>query len=205
MLAQTLSGASSTTGLERRQRSVSNLASIREMSRPVVSSDGGWPFQNSLLFARDWLSKRCFCLDTGAEICVLPATRTEKLFSSQGTKLTAAYGSHICTFGTCTISLQFSKRCFRWTFTIAAVSQPLQGADFIRAHSILVDVKCQYLIDPSNFTSITLHSITAAAPHLDSNSSVGDEFAKLLAEVPDVTTPSFANLTPKHGVSLHPH
>ena len=158
--------------------------------------------KNRLLFARDCLSKRRFLVDTGAEISVLPATRTEKFSSSQGTKLTAANGSHIRTFGKPTISLQFNKQRFRWTFTIAAVSQPLLGADFLRAHSILVDVKGQRLIDPSDFTSITLHSITAAAPHLDSIASAGDEFAKLLADVPDITTPSFANPTPKHGVSL---
>ena len=76
------------------------------------------------------------------------------------------------------------------------------GADFRRAHSIIVDVKSQCLIDPSGFTSIILHSITAATPHLDSIASAGDEFAKLLADVPDITTPSFANPTPKHGVSL---
>ena len=155
---------------------------------PTLQVSGKWAGQlsvamvaghskNCLLFARDCLSKRCFLVDTGEEISVLPATWTEKFSSSQGTKVIAVNGSHSRTFGKRTILLQFNKWRLRWTFTIAAVSQPLLGADFPRAHYILVDVKVQRLIDPSDFTSITLHSITAAAPHLDSVASAGDEFA----------------------------
>ena len=32
--------------------------------------------------------------------------------------------------------------------------------------------------------------------------SAGDEFAKLSSDIPDITTPSFTNLTLKHGVNL---
>ena len=120
----------------------------------------------------------------------------------QGTKLTAANGSNICTYRERTISLIISKWHFRWTFTIAQVSQLLLGADFLRAHSLLVDIKGQRLIDPFDFTSLTLCSITAVAPHLGSIASAGNEFAKLLAAFPDVTMPSFSNPSPKHGVEL---
>lgn len=157
---------------------------------------------NRLLYARDRVSRRHFLVDTGAEISVLPATRADKLSSSQGAWLTAANGSSIRTFGKRTVSLQFNKRRFQWTFTVAEVSQPLLGADFLRAHSLLVDVKGQRLIDSSDFTSIGVRSITTAVPHLDSIASAGDEFAKLLAEFPDITTPAFDNPTPKHGVNL---
>ena len=78
----------------------------------------------------------------------------------------------------------------------------LLEADFLRAHSILVDVKGQHLLHPSDFTSITLYWIVAPAPHLDPIASAVDEFAKLMADFPDITTPSFANPTPKHGMSL---
>ena len=91
---------------------------------------------NRLLYARDRVSRRHFLVDTGAEISVIPAIRADKLSINQGSKLTAANGSCICTFG-----LQFNKQHFQWTFTVAEVSQPLLGADFLRAHSILVDVK----------------------------------------------------------------
>ena len=82
------------------------------------------------------------------------------------------------------------------------ISPPSFGADFLRAHSILLDVKGLCLINQFNFTSIILHSIIAAAPHLDSIASTRDEFDKLLDDLPDITTPSFYNTTPKQGVSL---
>lgn len=169
--------------------------------RPSVATAAGQ--NNSLLYVRDRVSRRRFLVDTGAEISVLPATRSDKLSNSQGAKLTAANGSCIRTFGKRIISLHFNKCHFQWTFTVAEVSQPLLGADFLRAHSLLVDVKGQRLINPSDFTSINLHSITTAAPpHLDAIASADDEFAKLLAEFPEITTPAFDNPTPKHGVNL---
>ena len=122
-------------------------------------------------------------------MCFQPPGQT----SVSGNQLTATNGSHIHTFGTHTISLQFDKGHFQWTFLITGVSQPLLGPDFLMAQSILVDDKGQPLIDPSDFTSITLCSITAAAPYLDSIASAGNEFAKLLANFSDITTPSFAN------------
>ncbi len=167
---------------------------------PVAAAVGHNPTR--LLYARDRLSGRRFLVDTGAEVSVFPATRSDRHSQPQGTKLTAANGSSIHTYGKRAISLQFNDRHFKWTFTIAQVSQPLLGADFLRAHSLLVDIKGQRLIDPSDFTSIALNSVPATAPHLGSIASADDEFAKLLAEFPDVTSPSFSNSSPKHGVEL---
>ena len=153
-----------------------------------------------LLYAQDLKSGRRFLVDTGEEVSVFPATRMDRNSYFQGTKLTAANGSNICTYGERTISQIFSKRHFRRTFTIAQVSQPLLGADFLRAYSILVvDFKSQRLNDPLDFRSLTLHSITTVAPHLGSIASADDEFAKLLADFPDVTM-WLSNPSPKHGV-----
>ena len=120
----------------------------------------------------------------------------------QGTKLTAANVSNICTYGERTILLIFNKRHFRWTFIIAQVSQPFLGADFLWEHLLLVDIKGQRFIDPFDFTSLTLCSNTAVAPHLGSIASADDEFARLLAGYPDVTMRSFPNPSPKHEVEL---
>ena len=158
--------------------------------------------QTRLLYAWDRHSGRRFLVDTGAEVSVFPASNKDRHSQSLETKLTAANGSDISTYGKRTIPLHFNNRRFKWTFTIAHVSQPLLGADFLRAHSLLVDIKGQRLIDSSDYTSITLRSASAAALHLNSIASADDEFAKLLAEFPDVTQPSFSNPSPKHGVEL---
>ena len=65
-----------------------------------------------------------------------------------------------------------------------------------------MDVKGQRLIDSSDFTSISVHSIASTAFQWDSIASAEDQYAKLLAEFPDVTTPAFDNPTAKHGVNL---
>ena len=78
-----------------------------------------------LLYAQDLKSGRRFLVDTGTEVSVFPATRMDRNSHFQGSKLTAANVSNICTYGERTISLIFSKRHFMWTFTIAQVSQPL--------------------------------------------------------------------------------
>ena len=60
-------------------------------------------------------------------------------------------------------------------------------------------LKGQRLSDPFDFT---LPSTAAAVPHLASIASADDEFARLLADFLDVTTPSFSNPSPKYGVQL---
>ncbi len=157
---------------------------------------------NRLFYTRDRVSRRRFLVDTGAEVSVLPASRTDKAATRQGVKLTAANSSCMRTFGKRTISLHFDEWHFQWTFTVADVAQPLLGADFLRAHSLLVDIKGQRLIDSSDFTSISVHSIASTAFQWDSIASAEDQYAKLLAEFPDVTTPAFDNRTAKHGVNL---
>ena len=167
--------------------------------RPLVAMAVG---QNKtrLLYVWDRNSGRRFLVDTRAEVSVFPASMADRRSGRQGLQLTAANGSNICTYGKRTIPLRFNKHCFQWTFTIAQVSQPLLGADFLRAHALLVDIKGQRLIDASDYTSITLHSVTAAVPHLSSIASADDEYGRILADFPEVTTPSFSNPAPKHGV-----
>ena len=58
------------------------------------------------------------------------------------------------------------------------------------------------LLDPFNFTSITLRSTAATVPQPAAVALADDEFAKLLANFQDVTMPSFSNPSPKHGVEL---
>ena len=189
-------GVSTTIGLATRRGTVHVCG--KHPGLPSIAMAVG--HKTRFLYAQDLKSGDRFLVDTGAEVSVFPANRMDRNSHFQGTKLTAANGSNLCTYGERTILL-ISKRHFRWTFTIAQVSQPLFGTDFLRAHSLLV-IKSQRLIDPFDFTSLTLRSITVMAPHLGSIASADDEFAKLLADFPDVTMPSFSNPCPKHGVEL---
>uniref|UniRef100_A0A5S6QAW0 RNA-directed DNA polymerase n=1 Tax=Trichuris muris TaxID=70415 RepID=A0A5S6QAW0_TRIMR len=155
------------------------------------------------LRAWDRISGRHFLIDTGAEISVIPASAMEIRSHIPTACLVAANNSTIKTYGTRTLPLNFCSRHFTWTFTVADVAQPLLGADFFRAHSLLVDMKGRRLIDSKIFDSISLRRTQATALHLGSVASHDSEYAKILNEFPDIKTPQFTANSPKHGVQHH--
>ena len=113
---------------------------------------------NSLLFLRDTISGRhfLFLVDSGTEVSVLLATGLDRRTGQLGPSLLAANGSRIKTYGPRTLSLHFTSNTYtyQWTFTIADVSRPLLGADFLHSHSFLVDLKG--LVDAVTYLSIPL-------------------------------------------------
>ena len=147
-------------------------------NRPsVVASAAG---RKPLLYIWDHRSGRRFLVDTGAEVSVIPPSGIDTRSGNIGTPLTAANRSSIKTYGVRTIPLTFDFNRFKWEFIIADVSQPLLGADFLRAHSLLVDVKGQRLVNSKTFESMALHHANFTAPHLGSipgylNSPVHDQ------------------------------
>jgi len=72
----------------------------------------------------------------GAQISVIPASIADKQLGQSGPSLTAANCTSIRTFGTRDIPLRFSTHYFEWNLTVADVSQPLLGADFLRANNV---------------------------------------------------------------------
>ncbi|XP_032895478.1 uncharacterized protein LOC116985123 [Amblyraja radiata] len=144
------------------------------------------------VFAWDRRSGGRFLVDTGVELSVLPPSIADIRAGKQGPLLTAANGSAIRTYGFRTIPLNFGRNSFSWRFVIADVSQPLLGADFLRAHSLLVDVKRWRL----------MHSVTLEPVFL----RTGDPVARPdgpLADFPGILEPHFRSSTPKHGVEHH--
>lgn len=177
-------------------------ASGKCLGRPsVVAAAAGQ--KHHLLYIWDRHSGRRFLVDTGAEVSVLPPSSSDTRSSKNGPPLTAANGSNIRTYGVRTIPLNFNSWRFKWIFTIADVSQPLLGADFLRAHSLLVDMKGKRLVNSETFESMTLRHADYIAPHLDSVTFSDNDYARILAEFPDIITPQFTTANPKHGVKHH--
>ena len=156
--------------------------------------------KDRLLFATDRNSGRKYLVDTGAEISVFPATADQRWLNKPSTFLSAANGTDIPTYGNRTIALRFGNRRFDWTFVVAKVSQPLLGADFLRAHSLMPDVNGQRLVDSTDFTSIDCGITSAHAPHINSVLAADDVYGKLLAEFPSVVQPTFNATAVRHGV-----
>ena len=79
------------------------------------------------------------------------------------------------------------------------MTRPLLGADFLRSNSLLVDVKGKRLVDAVTYHSVPLSSTRAPVAHLDAISSSTDQYDRLLADFPDITTPNFQSPT-KHDI-----
>ena len=101
-----------------------------------------------LFYIMDKSSGYRFLIDTGAEISVLPPSRSDRKHPQKGSDLLAVNGSAITTYGKRSLTLNLGlRRTFRWVFIIANVQSPIIGADFLRQYSLLVDVKHCCLVD----------------------------------------------------------
>ncbi|GIY74287.1 retrovirus-related Pol polyprotein from transposon 297 [Caerostris extrusa] len=108
-------------------------------------------------------------------------------------QLFAANGTAVPTYGKRLLKLDLGlRREFNWPFIIAAVSQPIIGADFLRHFELLVDIKNGILIDP------LIKLKTKGALYAGNASSVkviieNSKFHQLLSEFPTLIG---ANTTP---------
>ncbi len=180
----------------------SDPTSGKRPGQPPVGAAAVGPTLNSLFYVHDRQSGRRFLVDTGAEVSVLPATAIDKQSGPQGKQLTAANGSTIRTYGTRTIKFLLGDYRFEWPFLIAAVERPLLGADFLRHSGLLVDVRGKQLVHSRTFSTVPLRHANAPSTSLESISSSGNSYARLLGEFPELTSPTFSQTTAKHGV-LH--
>lgn len=88
-----------------------------------------------------------FLIDTGADVSVLPKLHSNPK-SSISTKLFAANGSSISTYGTQIVTVDLGlRRAFTWSFIVAEVTQAIIGADFIHHYGLLVNLRQSRLID----------------------------------------------------------
>ena len=152
-----------------------------------------------LLYVKDDISGRRFLVDTGALVSVFPASGLDTHSHRPSALLEAANGSTIHTYGDKVMTLSINGRKYVWKFTVADVTQPLLGADFLCSNTLMVDVKGQRLVDPTTYTSLPLQ-VTNASAHGIHNVAHDNNFSALLTEFPDILTPTFSNPTAKHGV-----
>ena len=169
--------------------------------RSSVTGDGAINNIN-LCFANDTLHRRTFLVDTGAELSVIPASKSDKLAHPPTTPLTAANGSFIATFGKRKVQFKLGNELYEWQFVIAEVERPLLGADFLRHAGLLVNVRTGKLINPDTMQSYQLTSYMCRSV-LSASKSSKDSYQAVLDEFPSLTTPAFDLPEVKHGVFHH--
>lgn len=163
------------------------------------------PSSSGRLFVTDRVSKMQFLVDTGSDLCVFPRSAVKTpCFKSKFT-LTAANNSVIHTYGITQLQLDLGlRRVFTWSFTIADVSKPIIGIDFLSFYGLLVDCKKQRLID--GITSLSVNALSSELPDdIASIKAVTGEsdFHAILREFPEITRPAGIHTTPKHDTLHH--
>ena len=137
-------------------------------------------------------------MDTGSALSILPsgfviATRPNNH------PLIAANGTPIKSFGTRQIELQLGLQKYTWRFIVADITQPILEGDFLRSHSLLVDLANKRLIRTDNMKMIKGSCSPHQSFHISSLTS-SNKFSSLLRNRPTLTTPTFSCSLPKHGV-----
>jgi hypothetical protein len=154
------------------------------------------------LFITDIKTKVAFLVDTGADISVYPSTRIKRR-PVEDFKLFAANGTAIKTYGSVSLLLDFNlRRTFNWTFTVADVSYPIIGIDFLLHYALNVDLNQRRLIDGN--TGLKSNGHIRSVSTIDIRTISGDTpYHRLLNEFKDITRPSPTTRSIKHKTVHH--
>ena len=168
-----------------------------------MSVEGG---VSPLLSIKERVTGDTFLVDTGAEVSVIPMTQQLKHkghVTSKSPALHAANGSTIKTYGSMSTTLHFQGCRFPANIIIADVKRPLLGADFLRRHHLLVDLNNRRLVDAKSTSTLMCSLTPMPTAHLAPVCSSNDEFSQLLRKYPSITSPTFSDKRPPHGVTHH--
>ena len=136
------------------------------------------------------VSKLSYIIDTGAEISVLPPCHGDRRNATGAIQLQAANGSYIRTFGERSVQLLDLElaKSFTWKFTIAEVTKPIIGADFLRYFGLLVDVGRKRLMVAETFLTVPA-SYRRSAVYKMCVLVQTDQYSDILNEFSEVTVP----------------
>ena len=163
------------------------------------------PGHNScrLFYITDSANNLRFLVDTGAEVSVIPPSQTDRKRQASNLNLQAVNDTAITTYGNRLLTLNIGlRRTFQWVFIIAAVKNPIIGADFLRHYSLLVDVTHNRLID--GLTQLQVQGIAVREQSLSPTifpKHPATEFEAILRDYADIVRPCTTEQPVKHTVT----
>ena len=155
------------------------------------------------LFIEDPKTRITFLVDSGAELSVLPCK-----FGGNNPKpddsisLVAANGSPIQSFGTRTLELSLGlRRLFPHVFTIADVTHPILGADFLQRHGLLLDFEKRRITDTKTLLCVGAIAQHIPVPEIPAIANPGNlQINLLLSRYPQLLEQPNYHLPVKHSV-----
>lgn len=157
--------------------------------------------EGNRLIVVDRRTRRPYLIDTGADVSVLPRTCAPPKTKPSLMRLYAANGTPITVYGQTLHELDLSlRRPFLWNFIIADVSSAILGADFLRHHDLMVDLRGRCLVD--NKTKLrTPGTPDKTGVETIRTFDVTSNMSDLLREYPNLTSPDPIGTTQHTGVS----
>ncbi|GFX28641.1 hypothetical protein TNCV_3337011 [Trichonephila clavipes] len=193
------SSAGTITNLAQQLKNVTLHVNSQKTSPVRYNGDYCLAKKFSSPFIRDRRTNVTFLIDTGSDVSIIPATKTQRQNNSQMT-LSAANTSPIHVYTTQTLSLDLGlRRIFQWTFLVGNVSTPIIGADFLYNFRLVPDISKQALLDSE--TNIKCHCILGNSRIHSIKTVSGDSvYHELLRKFPDITKPPRPDQEIKHSV-----
>ena len=172
--------------------------------RLEATSLPGTLHQSRLFYVTDRPTGTRFLVDTGADVSVLPPSRSEKQHPSSIT-LQAVNKSPISTYGEKSLALDLGlRRNFQWIFLIADVPIAIIGADFLAHFGLKVDVRQRKLIDTTTTLSVNGIKSTHSSPRpMFALPDTTSPYQALLKKFPALARPCYKESAVKHTVTHH--
>jgi len=123
----------------------------------AVNAASGVPCLYAAFVINSTQPSRRFLVDTGAAVSIIPTESAKfAVIYPSSIHLRAATGQPIKIAGECQIEISSPslRRSFKWVFTVADVSEPILGMDFLTHYGLIVDCKNATILDSK--TSIIL-------------------------------------------------
>ncbi|XP_046143429.1 uncharacterized protein K02A2.6-like [Osmia bicornis bicornis] len=139
----------------------------------------------------------------GADISVLPHRSIRGEPAITDSKIYAANGTPISTFGSRRLTLNLGlRRPYTWEFIVAKVQQPIIGADFLKRFGLLLDLRNKRLIDELTKIQTTGFLQTATQTSL-TTVDINNPYRRLLQEFIAITRTVQKQEVPAHQVRHH--
>ncbi|XP_064468344.1 uncharacterized protein LOC135379022 [Ornithodoros turicata] len=171
--------------------------------RSIVAAYDSGPPGSRLFFVTDRIAKYRFLVDTGAEVSIVPPTRSDRARGPSTSKLQAVNASQVSTFGLRSLAIDIGlRRLFQWVFVIADVPYPILGADFLHHFGLDISISRKKLADST--TGLTISGVPSTHPSMGNRTVVPTcSYAELLLDFPAITKPCNLAIPPKHAVLHH--
>ena len=162
-----------------------------------MPSDKKNSVSNSLCIT-DESSGLSFLVDTGAEVSIIPFRGKSQ--AGQPSLVTAT-GQPIRCYGSTIRKVRFSNQPYTHKFLLADVTTPIIGADFLRTHGLLVDLRNKVLLDVCFYKHYSLKNSAFKTLAIRLVSNAKDcPYKNMLQSFPELTSTFFKGERVEHGV-----